>query len=74
MKAVRPVSYFRNLFYYLNKHEGPYERFSIALHVYFFRVLVEGWRRPWVIPANTLVFLRAWRAERAVRLNRSVGP
>lgn len=64
MKAVRPVSYFRNLFYFLKKHTGRHERFSIATRVFFFRVLVEGWRRPWVILPNTVTFVRAWLSER----------
>jgi len=65
MKAVRPLSYFRNLFYFLKKHAGRHETFSVALRVYFYRVLVEGWRRPWVIPLNTKTFLQAWLIERA---------
>jgi GT2 family glycosyltransferase len=64
MKRVRPLSYFRNLFYFLNKHAGRHERFAVALRVFFFRVLVEGWRRPWVIPLNTRTFLEAWLVER----------
>jgi GT2 family glycosyltransferase len=64
MKRVRPLSYFRNLFYFLNKHMGRHEGFAVALRVFFFRVLVEGWRRPWVIPRNTRTFVEAWRTER----------
>jgi len=64
MKRVRPLSYFRNLFYFLNQHAGRHERFAVALRVFFFRVLIEGWRRPWVIPLNTRTFVRAWLAER----------
>jgi GT2 family glycosyltransferase len=64
MKAVRPLSYFRNLFYFLGKHHARHERFAIAVRVFFYRVLVEGRRRPWVIPANASTFLKAWRLER----------
>ena len=67
MKAVRPVSYFRNLFRFLNKHHGRHARFAVALRVFFYRVLVENWRRPWVIPANARTFVAAWRAEHAGR-------
>ena len=63
MKAVRPVSYFRNLFYFLKKHATRHETLSVALRVYFYRVLVEGWRRPWVIPVNTRTFAKAWWIE-----------
>ena len=68
MRAVRPLSYFRNLFYFLNKHAGRHERFSIATRVFFFRVLVEGWRRPWTILPNTVTFVRAWLLEPFDRL------
>ena len=64
MKAVRPLSYFRNLFRFLYRHHGRHARFAVALHVFFYRVLVEGWRRPWVIPANARTFLKAWWTER----------
>ncbi len=63
MKAVRPLSYFGNLFRFLRRHHGRHERFAIALRVFFYRVLAEGWRRPWVIPANTRTFVRAWWKE-----------
>jgi GT2 family glycosyltransferase len=64
MKAVRPLSYFGNLFYFLRKHANRHERFSIALRVFFYRVLVEGWRRPWLIPPNAKTFLEGWLADR----------
>jgi GT2 family glycosyltransferase len=67
MKALRPLSYFRNLFYFLYKHANRHERFAIAARVFILRVLVEGWRRPWVIPANARTFSRAWLAERRAR-------
>ena len=73
MKRVRPLSYFRNLFYFLNKHAGRHERFAVALRVFFFRVLVEGWRRPWVIPRNTKTFVEAWLVERAAVKGRTPG-
>ena len=63
MSAVRPLSYFRNLFYFLGKHHNRHERLAIAVRAFFYRVLVEGWRRPWVIPANAMTFLKAWRLE-----------
>jgi GT2 family glycosyltransferase len=64
MRAVWPLSFFRNFFYFLSKHANRHEGFSLALRVYFFRVLVTGWRRPWVIPVNTMTFLKAWLTER----------
>ncbi|KPJ55084.1 MAG: hypothetical protein AMS16_04370 [Planctomycetes bacterium DG_58] len=64
MKALWPLSFFRNLFYFLNKHHERHERFAIAMRAYFYRVLVEGWRRPWVLLPNTVTFVRAWLTER----------
>ena len=64
MKALWPLSFFRNLFYFLNKHHGRHERFAIAIRAFFYRVLVEGWRRPWVLLPNTVTFVRGWLTER----------
>lgn len=67
MRTAGPLSYFRNLFYFLYKHAGKHERFSIALRVFFFRVLAEGWRHPWVVPLSTKAFVQAWLGERKRR-------
>ncbi len=67
MRSVKPLSFFRNLFYFLNRHHRRHERFSIAVRSYFFRVIVSGWRQPWSIPVNTMTFLRAWLTERKSR-------
>jgi len=63
MRSLRPVSYYGNLFYFLRKHASRHETFSTTVRLFFYRVLVDGWRRPWVIPVNAWTFLRAWRAE-----------
>jgi len=64
MRALWPLSFFRNLFYFLGKHADRHERFAVAVRAFFYRVLVEGWRRPWVIGPNTVTFVRAWLTER----------
>jgi GT2 family glycosyltransferase len=64
MKRVRPASYYRNLFYFLNKHMGRHERFAVAVRVFFYRVLAEGWRRPWTIPWKIRPFVKGWWVDR----------
>ncbi len=64
MTRARPLSFFRNLFYFLNKHANRHERFAMGLRFFFYRVLVDGWRQPWLVPANARRFVQAWWRER----------